>query len=288
MYLKNNIIDWLRNLLEDFGIMVGRTSTYEYLYYHKAMTAMLCKHGHAAKTHNALESSYIEYCVNSYPYSYSQRGQDLFALWANQKQNGEFLSTSCVEFGAGNGKHISNTYLLSKNFMFKALLIEPSGRFFKKLIKNQKNDHCIHAAVMEEGMKNGEVCTFIQSGLYSHRVGLGQTNDIASQINQTKTGEFTSKVVDLNTSMEAAFGKEVNNIAYLSADTEGSELEILKTINFCKFTFNAITVECEAEYPEREKNIVNLLETKGYSRIFDRGITGVDLWFIPKNHWRLQ
>jgi hypothetical protein len=47
------------------------------------MSLMLCKHGYALKRCNSLEESFIKHCIDSYPKSYSQRAQDLFAVWAN-------------------------------------------------------------------------------------------------------------------------------------------------------------------------------------------------------------
>jgi hypothetical protein len=67
-------------------------------------------------------------------------------------------------------------------------------------------------------------------------------------------------------------------------DTEGSELEILHTINFEKYNFNCMTIECEEAQADRANKIIEFLKTKGYTRVFDYGITGVDLWFLPNNH----
>ena len=64
---------------------------------------------------------------------YSQRSQDLFALWVNSfvdlKKNTKF----CIEFGAADGDFISNTKYLSE-LNYRSLLIEPSKKNFKKLI----------------------------------------------------------------------------------------------------------------------------------------------------------
>ena len=56
----------------------------------------------------------------------------------------------CVEFGAWDGKHLSNTYNLIESKDYKAVLIEGSEEKFKDLIDNfgtNKNIHPINSFV---------------------------------------------------------------------------------------------------------------------------------------------
>ena len=53
-------------------------------------------------------------------------------------------------------------------------------------------------------------------------------------------------------------------IDYLSLDTEGTELEILKSVDLNKYTFGLIDVEHNYLEPERT-NIRDFLTSKGYS-----------------------
>ena len=52
-------------------------------------------------------------------------------------------------------------------------------------------------------------------------------------------------------------------IDYLSLDTEGSELEILKSVDFSRYKFGIIDVEHNFVEPRRSQ-IRNLLESNGY------------------------
>lgn len=70
-----------------------------------------------------------------------------------------------------------------------------------------------------------------------------------------------------------------NIIDYLSIDTEGSEYEILKDFNFTKYTFKIITVE--HNFTENRSKIKNLLESKGYVRVFER-FSKWDDWYISE------
>ena len=50
----------------------------------------------------------------------------------------------CVEFGAWDGKHLSNTYNLIENKNYNAVLIEGSSEKFQDLLKNFGNNEKIH------------------------------------------------------------------------------------------------------------------------------------------------
>ena len=54
---------------------------------------------------------------------------------------------------------------------------------------------------------------------------------------------------------------------YLSIDTEGSELEILESLDHDKYQFKFIT--CEHMYTSKREKIYDLLISKGYKRIFE-------------------
>lgn len=67
---------------------------------------------------------------------YSQNGEDgiidqiLKMIPENKKTNW------CVEFGAWDGKHLSNTYNLIHNKNYSAVLIEGDQKKHKELVKN--------------------------------------------------------------------------------------------------------------------------------------------------------
>ena len=67
--------------------------------------------------------------------SKSQLFQDLFVLdTLKYKTHGYF-----VEFGATNGKDLSNTYLLEKNFSWDGILAEPGINWHRELTLNRKS-----------------------------------------------------------------------------------------------------------------------------------------------------
>jgi len=79
------------------------------------------------------------------PNSQAQLRQDLLVLChTNFKENGYF-----VEFGACDGRELSNTYLLEKDFKWNGILAEP-GRIWHKDLYNHRNCHISEDCVWRE------------------------------------------------------------------------------------------------------------------------------------------
>src|SRR5207248_2748891 len=85
----------------------------------------------------------------------AQLFQDLWALWANdQRRDGYF-----VEFGAGDGVHLSNTVMLETEMGWSGLLAEPNPLFVEKVRANRRcqvSDKCVFS---ETGRTLGFVAT---------------------------------------------------------------------------------------------------------------------------------
>jgi hypothetical protein len=70
-------------------------------------------------------------------------------------------------------------------------------------------------------------------------------------------------------------------IDYLSIDTEGSELAILRYFDFDKYQINIITVEHNYRDPDR-KQLYELLTAKGFVRVFEP-FSKWDDWYINRS-----
>jgi FkbM family methyltransferase len=206
-------------------------------------------------------------CRKLLPCSESQLHQDILVLALLQfKEAGWF-----VEFGAANGVHFSNSYLLEKMFRWTGVLAEPAKMWHSSLMTNRNaklEKDCVWRVSGEDllfrEVENGELSTldeFAESDFHGAERECGKT--------------YTVKTISLLDLLERHGAPYV--IDYLSIDTEGSEYDILSAFNFSKYSFRVIT--CEHNYGASREKIRDLLEGKGYKRICV-GVSRFDDWYV--------
>jgi FkbM family methyltransferase len=189
--------------------------------------------------------------------SYSQLGQDLEVLkFYHNKKNGFF-----IEIGASDGITLSNTYLLETKYNWKGICVEPIPKKFELLSKNRPNSLCCNKAVYNKSDKN---VIFDIANNYDLLSGISANIDSHKHEVDCNKTQITVTTISFNDLLEIV--KAPLFIDYLSLDTEGSELEILKSVNFKKYTFGLIDVEHNYVEPRRTQ-IRNLLKSNGYEYI---------------------
>ena len=204
--------------------------------------------------------------------SKSQYLQDLFVLChLNFKKKGYF-----VEIGAGDGVHLSNTILLEKKFKWNGILIEPLKSFFIKLKSRRKakieTDLCY--SISNKKLLFREVLNTENSSALFSTIEPFFSNDFHSKSRKISKA-YKLNTISLNDLLIKNNSPKI--IDYLSIDTEGSEFEILKTVNFKKYKFRVIT--CEHNYSNNRKKINKLLILNGYKRVLEE-ISNVDDWYV--------
>lgn len=175
------------------------------------------------------------------------------------KYNGYF-----VEAGAANGKNASSCYLLETEYDWRGICIEPHEDFFTQLLQNRLSSICENICLAE---KEGEVIYIKGEANQSDAYLSG----IKSNLEQFKykgeemvaRGEAISKQA---TTLEALLDKHKapKIIDYGAFDIEGSELKVLEVFPFDKYTFLALTLECDSKI---RKPITQLLKSKGYREV---------------------
>jgi len=199
--------------------------------------------------------------------SRSQLSQDLFVLGTlNFIRNGFF-----VEVGATNGIELSNTCLMEKYFDWTGLLVEPARIWHQSISKN-RTALIDHRAVWSESRlqlpfsqtKEADLSTLTELKNIDHHA-LARSNSTDYLVETVTLGDlFREHSVP-------------SHIDYLSLDTEGSELNILRSFEFDQFSFGCLTVE--HNFTAQRDEIYKLLTAKGYRRVKTE-LSEWDDWYV--------
>jgi FkbM family methyltransferase len=208
---------------------------------------------------------FLRFVLQNLRHTKSQIFQDLFVLFAlDHKRDGYF-----VEFGAADGDFLSNTVLLEQQYGWRGIVAEPSRNWHKALRANRKCDIDLRCVWSETG----------RSLRFSQAPDplLSTVSEFKGRDGHNRSGskDYSVETVSLNDLLEQHNAPQV--IDYLSIDTEGSELTILKSFDFNNRSFRAITVE--HNYNRLRDDIFSLLISKGYKRIFEN-VTMWDDWYV--------
>jgi FkbM family methyltransferase len=211
---------------------------------------------------------FLRYAVANYNVSHAQLFQDLLVLSLTGEKRAGFF----VEFGAADGKFLSNTYLLETKFGWNGILAEPSKSWHDRLAKNREcviERRCVWTAT-------GEKLKFSESS--SNDIStISAFKDIDSN-DRSHSIEYDVETISLNDLLETNNAPKAFD--YLSIDTEGSELTILESLDFAKWNPAIITVE--HNFTPARQEIFSLLSSRGYMRIFD-SVSRWDDWYIGKD-----
>lgn len=199
--------------------------------------------------------------------SKSQIFQDLMVLFELEDlENGFF-----VEFGACDGKHFSNTYLLEKSFGWNGVVAEPSPVWHDRLFQERS----CHISTKCVFTKSGEMVVFNEAPDPAL-----STVDSYSDTDQFAEVRAKGRRLEVPTITLSELLREADapsRINYLSIDTEGSELDILSTFDFSTYKIDIITVE--HNYRADRAAINSLLVSNGYQRKYER-LSQFDDWYI--------
>jgi len=180
--------------------------------------------------------------------SYSQLNQDLNVVsFFNSKKGLYFL-----DIGANDGVNLSNTYLLEKKYSWTGICSEPLPDAFKNL-EEVRDVICDNNAVFS---KSNLKLEFSQSNQLS-----GITKFIDRHTKAKEGKQIKVNTITLQDLLKKYGAPKI--IHYMSLDTEGSEYEILKSVNLKEYIFLYINLEHNGVEPRRT-NIRNLLENNGY------------------------
>lgn len=208
-------------------------------------------------------------------YSKAQLAQDLFALAASKSYSPKYF----VEFGATDGLSLSNTWLLEKRLEWSGILVEPAKIWHTQLRANRNciiDTRCV-ANKSREKVRFLEVNQIDKgSPELSGMKEFSNNGDWASDIRQKESMEYLVETVSLEDLLNEHNAPE--EIQFISIDTEGSELEIIKDFDFNSRRINTICIE--HNFVEKNRKAINTLLTNyGYQQVA-KEISQWDDWYI--------
>lgn len=220
-----------------------------------------------------IHENFLRVLLNYQFISKSQLYQDIFVLFClSERKQGYF-----VEIGVGDGIRFSNSYLLEKEFEWDGLLIEPNRFFIEEIKKHDRRATLLPYAITD---KSGESVEFLDV-LDNREVSTIKAYKESSKHNRDNNQVY--KVETLTFSDALKKGNAPKSIDYLSIDTEGSELEILQTIDFDKYNISVLTIE-HNNHEDKKDRIIEIMTNNGYKRVFEE-LSSFDAWFVRKDMW---
>jgi FkbM family methyltransferase len=220
---------------------------------------------------NDLGAHFTNYCVINAMNSHAQLFQDLFVTFLLQgKRDGYF-----VEFGATNGRDLSNTLLLEEHLGWKGILAEPARCWRAALKANRR------AAIDTR-------CVWSQTGaqLEFKETEVAELSTLNSLVDKdfnrggrVKGVTYIVETISLK-DLLVTYGAP-REVDYISVDTEGSELHILQAFDFANYDIKIMTVEHNFVEPNRQE-VFQLLTSKGFVRLFEP-LSKFDDWYVKSS-----
>ena len=205
--------------------------------------------------------NFFKFIIDKKKISKSQVFQDLFTyFFSNCKKNGIF-----IEIGGGNGVDLSNTYILEKMFRWTGVVCEPDNRLHTNILSKRK---CFLETAPITNSSN-KIFYFNDKGTYNSYTS-STYNSSAKKLKSLSLNDLIKKY------------QLTKNIDYISIDTEGNELDIIKKFNFNKYNVKIFTIEHNFQKNKRE-NIYKILKKNNYKRVF-KYISYMDDWYIKRNY----
>ena len=219
---------------------------------------------------NHLSNQSLKNALKIVDLSKAQIQQDIFVLALHDfKKKGYF-----VEFGATNGIDFSNTWLMERKYDWEGIVAEPSKQWHNKLQYNRQC-HISDKCVWKTSNENLTFNEIQESGFSTIDRFTSSDHHVKSRKNGSRYDVKTISLNDLLSYYNAPI-----EIDYLSIDTEGSEFEILSTLDFYKWDISIITVE--HNFTDCRDKIKKLLEGNDYKRVLTT-ISQFDDWYV-KSH----
>lgn len=209
---------------------------------------------------------------------YSQYKQDEFLNdhYFKNSKGGVF-----VDIGAHDGECFSNSLFFEEELVWTGICVEPNPTVFKTLTE-RRNSVCLNKAVYN---KSGTISFSKNSGRTELLSGIVEKYDDQHKQRIESENNFYGGFVEIievecDTFTNILTENGITTVDYLSIDTEGSEWDIISTIDFNKFKINVLDVEINYPNSIESQSIIKHLTNNGFKLV---GQLGCDLVFENEN-----
>ena len=193
--------------------------------------------------------------------SYSQLGEDIIV--ANIFRRLQIIHPSYLDIGAHHPSILSNTCYFYRTGS-KGVNIEPDPYLYQRFLYNRRKDINLNVGI---GLNNNESADFY---VMSNRV-LNTFSKEDAEIARSNRNCYIKKVIkikllSIDMILASYFPENVPN--FVSIDTEGFDLEILKGFDFSRYRPKVFCVETlihhEDKTTSKNSEVMQLMQSNGY------------------------
>jgi FkbM family methyltransferase len=194
------------------------------------------------------------------PRFYSQNGED-YLLWEffAGKKDGFY-----VDIGAFDGMHLSNT-LTFELMGWQGVCVEPNPEMFELCRRNRTHAVCLNEACLGS-TESGKVSFFVdEMGLLSSVFkNEEKLHDIKERYRKRGLVFSHPKEIEVNTctlnEILVRYAPNKHTVDFVSIDTEGSELDIVRGIDFQNYDIRVLVIEFDKT---SQSELADVLRKKG-------------------------
>lgn len=221
---------------------------------------------------------------------WSQLGQDRVVDTLLEGKRGGFF----IEAGGYDGEQHSNTLFLERSRGWSGVLIEANPHLFHRLENKKRKCYIINAGLSMSGQAQavnfrmaGPLGGFSELQTQEHLQRISSEIDSNQPWMQGDEGSgseveiMTYPLQDLLQCIEEKTRQGIV-VDFFSLDTEGSEYDILKAIDFSLITIGVMVVEYNGNEAAKNK-IIALMET---NRFQVKSSDGTDIWFTNPSYFQ--
>lgn len=188
---------------------------------------------------------------------YGRNGIDsvLWAPFAREVTPGFF-----VEVGALDGVYTSNTYAFEQSG-WSGMCIEPHPRYAKLCKKNRPRSITIQVAVSDKNDRK-TIPFFANPGGAASTVRIDLARKIANRHKHLSIKQYKKINVVCRTLESLFIEHNVGKVDIISIDTEGTEMDVLRGMNFGKYLPRVVCVE--RNFTSSEEDLINFMGEHNY------------------------